>query len=167
MIVGGIFCDLQKAFDCVNHNILLTKLEFYGITGITLKLIKSCLNDRYQKVILNNHYNSSSNFGKITHGVPQGSILGPLLFLLYINDLPRITNDNTKITLFADGTNIIITNPNLTNFKKNVNNTVKDINEWFHANLLFLNWDKTQYMQFMTKNSPLIDFDITHGKKNS
>ena len=86
------------------------KHEFYGITGITLKLIKSYLNDRYQKVILNNHlYNPSSNYGKITHGVPQGSILGPLLFLLYINDLPRITNDNTKIILFADNTSIIIT----------------------------------------------------------
>ena len=88
-----------------------------------------------------------------------------LASLLYINDLPRITNDNAKITLFADDTNIIITNPNLINFKKNVNNTIKDIKEWFHANLLFLNWDKTHYMQFMTKNSPLIDFDITHGKK--
>jgi len=88
-----------------------------------------------------------------------------LASLLYINDLPRITNDNAKITLFADDTNIIITNPNLINFKKNVNNTIKDINEWFHANLLFLNRDKTHYMQFMTKNSPLIDFDITHGKR--
>ena len=166
IMVGGIFCDLQKAFDCVNHNILLTKLEFYGITGITLKLIKSYLNNRYQKVVLNNHlYNSSSNCGKITHGVPQGSILGPLLFLLYINDLPRITNDNTKIILFADDTSIIITNPNLINFERNVNKTIKDINEWFHTNLLALNLDKTHFIQFMTKNSSLIDFSITHGKK--
>jgi hypothetical protein len=119
MMVGGIFCDLQKAYDCVNHNILLTKLEFYGITGITYKLIKSYLQGRYQRVVLNNHSSSlCSNWGEITHSVPQGSILGPLLFLLNINDLQKITNDNSKIVLYAEGNSMIITNPNPSNFVK-------------------------------------------------
>jgi len=116
-MVGGIFCDVQKAFDSINHNILLTKLEFYGITGITYKLLKSYLKGRYQRVIFSNHSSGScSNWGEITHGVPQGSILGPLLFLLYINDLPQIANDNSKFVLFADDTNMIINNPNPANF---------------------------------------------------
>lgn len=70
-------------------------------------------------MVLNNYSSSScSNCGEITHGVPQGSILGPLLFLLYINDLPQITNDNSKIVLFADDTSMIVTNPNPLNFEK-------------------------------------------------
>jgi hypothetical protein len=92
MMVGGIFCDLQKAFCCVNHNVLLTKLEFYGITGITYKLIISYLQGRHQRVVLNNHSSSScSNWGEITHGVLQGSMVGPLFFLHYINVLSQIT----------------------------------------------------------------------------
>jgi hypothetical protein len=119
MMVGGILWDLQKAFDCVNHDILLTKLEFYGITGITHKLIKPYLQGRCQRVFLNDHSSSScSNWGKITYGVPQGSILHPLLFLLYIIDLPQITNKNSKVVLFADDTRMIITKPNPSNFEK-------------------------------------------------
>jgi hypothetical protein len=99
--------------------------KFYGIKGITYKLIKSYLQGRYQRVVLNNHSSSScSNWGEITHGVPLGSILGPLLFLLYINDLQQITNDNSKIVLFADDISMIITNPNPSNFEKSVNKII-------------------------------------------
>jgi hypothetical protein len=166
MMVGGIFCDLYKTIHYANHNILLTKLEFYEITGTTYKLIKFYLQGRYQRVVLNNHSSSScSNWGEITHGVPQGSILGPLLFLLYINDLPQITIDNSKIVLFANDTIMIITNPNPSNFEKSVNKIIQDINEWFNTNLLSLTLDKTHFIQFVTQNSSSIDFNIMHGYK--
>jgi hypothetical protein len=106
-VIGGIFYDLQKALDCVNHNVLLTKLEVCGVTGTTLKLIKSYLEGRYQKVMLDGNLpNSNSDWGEIRHGVPQGSILGPLLFLPYINDLPKIVNDNAEVVLCTDDTSI-------------------------------------------------------------
>jgi len=95
----------------------------------------------------------------------QTSQLGPLLFLLYINDLPQITNKNSKIVLFADDTSMIITNPNPSNFEKSVNKIIQDINEWFNTNLLSLNLDKTHFTQFVTKNSSSIHFNIMCGNK--
>jgi hypothetical protein len=166
MMVGGIFCYLQKAFDCDNHNIILTKLEFYGITGKFLKLIKTYLGGRYQRVIVNNNFpDSCSNWGEIKRGAPQGSVLGPLLSLLYINDVPKTINDNTEIVLFAGDTSIIITCLDPINFKSGVNKVFQDINRWFLTNLLSLSVDKTQFMQFITKTSSLIDSNIMHRNK--
>ena len=91
LIVGGIFCDLQKAFDCVNHEILLAKLEFYGIEGKLKTLIESYLTSRYQKVVLGNRSdsNNSSKWEMIKCGIPQTSIFGPLFFLYNINNLSK------------------------------------------------------------------------------
>ena len=164
--VGGIFCDLTKAFDYVNHNILLSKLEFYGITGKAKNLIKSYLNDRYQRVRIKNKYlkNHFSEWEKVRQGVPQGSVLGPLFFLLYINDLPGIINDTyiSKPTIFADDTNIIITNPKISVFKEEINAVVEKISNWFQTNLLILNFNKTYYMHFSARSKHLIDIQLSY-----
>ena len=89
--VGGIFCDLSKAFDCVNHETLVFKLNCYGILGLNIKWFESCLTNREQRVdvISQNHQHKfSSNWGAIKCGVPQGSILGPILFIIYVSGLP-------------------------------------------------------------------------------
>jgi len=121
LVAGGTFCDLVKAFDCVNHDVLLSKFELYGITGADNVLYKTYLNDRYQKALIYNiNYNNStlSNRTKIKHGVAQGSILGPQLFLLYLNDLTK--NNKSIPMLFADDTSILFTNTNLINCNKDI-----------------------------------------------
>ena len=120
-LVDGIFCDLQKAFDCVNHDILLCKIEFYGVSG-KANLIKSYLQDRYQRVLIY-HYSRKyhSKWESVTDGVPQGSIFGPLLFLLYINDIPNVVSDTGILVLFADDTSLIITNSDRQMFEKDIN----------------------------------------------
>jgi hypothetical protein len=98
-IVGGVFCDLKKAFDSVDHKILLNKLKFYGIRGKFHDLIISYLSDRYQRVLIpSTHlsYVARSSWDIVRHGVPQGSILGPLLFFFYVYDLPTVFNNLFK-----------------------------------------------------------------------
>ena len=152
--VGGIFCDIRKAFDCVNHTILLDKLDFYGIKGKFKNLLKSYLTGRYQKVIIarSNLNSNSSEWEGINSGVPQGSVLGPLLFLLYINDLPSVIPKPNRVVLFADDTSILINDPNLQNLNITANQLFYDVNLWFNSNLLTLNYNKTHYVEYRTKN---------------
>ena len=101
----GIFIDLSKAFDTIDHEKLIVKLEHYGIRGNCLELLKSYLSNRQQYTDFNG---TKSDFCKIEFGVPQGSALGPLLFLIYINDLITCSDDTSDFILFADDTNVFI-----------------------------------------------------------
>ena len=153
--VGGLFCDFQNAFDCVNHNILLAKMEFYGISGIVNKLIRSYLENRHQRVSMKDiKLNKvSSKWEHVKQGVPQGSVLGPLLFLIYINDFSLTISKITNLILFADDTSIIISNTSPDEFKSNISLVLIEAINWFQSNLLTLNCDKTHSLQFLTKKN--------------
>jgi len=149
----GFFCDLEKAFDCVNHDILLYKLKFYGISDMALQLYQSYLGNRHCRTAIYNgskNSNKVSDWAKVRHGVPHGSILGPLLFLLYISDLPKIINKTSPPIIFADDISILCTHSNLIYFNINISIVFKTLNKWLGANQLSLNFNKTNYVHFTT-----------------
>ena len=140
----GIFIDLKKAFGTVNHSILLKKLDHHGVRGVPLQWFDSYLSDRKQYVSVNG---STSDELTITHGVPQGLVLGPLLFLLFINDLPSVSKVLT-FYLFADDTNIYFESDDLIHMQKVVNRELPKVRKWLEANRLALNIDKTNFIIF-------------------
>ena len=147
-ITCSIFIDLCKAFDTVDHSILLYKLNCLGIRGVPANLIQSYLQERTQTTIVNGE---KSNPAKIICGVPQGSILGPLLFLLYINDLA--TASLFEVRLFADDACLLLDHYKTDQLEKNVNLELIKINNWMKTNKLTINFSKTNYVIFSNKTN--------------
>ena len=149
--VCGLFLDFSKAFDTVNHKILFKKLYKYGIRGLPLEWLKSYLSDRSQFVL---YKGTASPDHPVSCGIPQGSILGPILFLVYVNDIVNVSDKLFSI-LFADDTNIFMSEKNLSSLINAMNVELTKLLDWFHLNKLSTNLDKTHYIIFHTKNKAL------------
>jgi len=140
---GVIFLDLKKAFDTVNHEILINKLANYGIQDNELSWFKSYLCNRSQAVRVNSYL---SDFKTYNTGIPQGSILGPLLFIIFVNCLPDVVT--CKTVMYADDTSLMCKAKNVDDLKVQLESNLKAVANWFKANKLTLNADKTKFMVF-------------------
>ena len=150
--INTLFLDLSKAFDTIEHSIIISKLDKYGIRGIPLKLIKNYLHNRTQLVKVNI---TESDIITNDIGVPQGSILGPLLFIIYVNDLPLYLEDNNvKFTVYADDTAITFTADNNIELTNLIKKTLIKIEKWYKYNKLKLNISKTEMINFNSNKYP-------------
>lgn len=156
-MVSITLCDLSKAFDCVNHQILTEKLSFYGIRGLPLLLLKSYLSNRLQCVSRND---SPSGLLPVNHGVPQGSILGPLLFLIYVNDFAQAIYPGSCV-LYADDTTLINSDTSIDNLRKISSDVEEVAKSWFTRNYLKLNQNKTQQLIFPGKTNQTLNSSVT------
>ena len=143
----AVFLDLSKAFDMVNHSILLSKLEHYGVTGLSLDWFASYLSSRKQFVSYNDHNSSHLD---IACGVPQGSILGPLLFLIFVNDLYNVS-EKLFFVLFADDSNLLLSGPNVNDLCDQMNAELVNVVNWFKMNKLCLNEKKKRILWYLAQ----------------
>ena len=151
----ALFLDLPKAFDTLNHNILLNKLDKYGIWGVCNDWFRSYLNNRRLLCKINTAENTTikSDYFNITYGTAQGSCLGPLLFILFTNDI-HLLSTYSRIILFADDTTIFSHHRSKSFLKYMVEHDMELLTDWFKANQLSLNMEKTIMIKFWPDNIP-------------